>query len=64
MRQRHATRHRQALAQDVIDAIDSADESISVDIVEVEPGDWKDEVYRPEIAPRLARLYKKPGYKM
>lgn len=41
----------------------SSDDSISIDIQEVEPAKWK-EVYKVEIEPRMEKLYKKPGYKI
>jgi 4-oxalocrotonate tautomerase len=54
------------LAQDIVQAIrnntGSGDESVSVAIEEVPSRDWMDKVYRPEIAPAMQSLYKKPGY--
>lgn len=52
----------QQITRDVVSTLDSADASVSVAIEEVEPGDWLEQVYRPEIEPRIDRLYKKPGY--
>ena len=50
------------IVEDVVATLDSADESVSVDIQEVKPSDWLAKVYRPEIEPRMGKLYKKPGY--
>lgn len=50
------------ILEDVVTTLESADESVSIDIEEVKPGDWLQEVYRPEIEPRMGKLYKKPGY--
>jgi 4-oxalocrotonate tautomerase len=50
------------ITKNVVDLLDSDDASVSVAIEEVKPGDWLDTVYRPEIEPRMDRLYKKPGY--
>jgi len=54
------------LARDIVDAIrkriGSSEESVSVAIEEVASGEWMNKVYRPEIAPSMDRLYKKPGY--
>ena len=50
------------IVEDVVATLDSADESVSVDIEEVRPSDWLERVYRPEIEPRMGKLYKKPGY--
>lgn len=50
------------IVEHVVATLESADESVSVDIEEVKPSDWLENVYRPEIEPRMAKLYKKPGY--
>ncbi len=52
------------IAKDVMDVLDYGEESVSVAIEEVEPGDWAEKVYKPEIANNLDKLYKKPGYTM
>lgn len=38
------------------------DASVSVSIEDVEPKDWADKVYVPDIAGKWDSLYKKPGY--
>jgi len=57
---------KQALAEAMVQALKSAvgssDSSISVAIEDVAPEQWMQQVYEPEIAPRLESLYKKPGY--
>lgn len=50
------------ITEDLKSTLKSSDGSISVAIEEVDRADWLDEVYRPDIEPRLDRLYKKPGY--
>jgi 4-oxalocrotonate tautomerase len=50
------------IVKDVIESLDSSDESISVAIEEVSPQDWMAEVYNVQIAPNMSKLYKKPGY--
>ena len=50
------------ITRDVVTLLDSAADSVSVAIEEVKPGDWLEKVYRPEIEPRMDRLYKRPGY--
>lgn len=52
----------QRMAQALSETMGSSDGSISVAIEEVPSERWMDEVYAPEIAPNLDRLYKKPGY--
>lgn len=39
-----------------------ASAAVSVDLVPVEPDEWKDKVYLPLIVPRLEALIRKPGY--
>jgi 4-oxalocrotonate tautomerase len=39
-----------------------AEASVSVCIEDVEPDDWVEKVYRPDIIGRQDKLYKKPGY--
>ena len=36
--------------------------AVSVAIEDVEPADWTEKVYKPDIAAHWAALYKKPGY--
>ena len=38
------------------------DEAISVSIEDVEPKDWVEKVYRPDIQGKPKTIYKKPGY--
>lgn len=54
----------EAIVRDVVDIIVSGKESISVAIEEINPGDWKDKVYQPDIIEKSETLYKKPGYSM
>jgi len=37
-------------------------DSVSVAIEDVEPGDWVETVYKPDIIGKPDKLYKKPGY--
>jgi 4-oxalocrotonate tautomerase len=50
------------IVEDVVATLELGEESVSVAIEEVEPGDWLEEVYRPDIERRMDELYKKPGY--
>jgi 4-oxalocrotonate tautomerase len=38
------------------------EESVSVGIEDVEPNDWAEKVYKPDILARPETIYKKPGY--
>jgi 4-oxalocrotonate tautomerase len=53
-----------AIVQDVVTILGSDEESISVAIEDIPSGDWKEEVYDPEIRGKMKNLYKKPGYSM
>ena len=39
-----------------------AETSVSVSIEDVEPDDWVEKVYKPDIIGEPDKLYKKPGY--
>jgi len=59
-------RQKQALAQAVTQAVMSAlnygEESVSVSIEDVEPKDWTEQVYKPDIIGKPDTIYKQPGY--
>ena len=52
----------EAIASDVMNVLNYGEESVSVSMEEVEPHDWAEKVYKPDIANKLDQLYKKPGY--
>lgn len=57
---------KQALTAEIqkalMTAIGSTEKSISVAIEDVDPADWVEKVYKPEIVGKLELIYKKPGY--
>lgn len=57
-----------ALAADIAEVIirhlNSKDSSISVALNQVDPEEWKVQVWDTEIGPKLDELIKKPGYSM
>ena len=59
-------RQKQALAQAVTQAVVSAlnygEESVSVGIEDVEPKNWTEQVYQPDIIAKAETIYKQPGY--
>jgi 4-oxalocrotonate tautomerase len=57
------TRLAEAIVKDVVAIAKVGEEAVSVAIEEVEPGDWADKVYKPEILNGAGTLYKKPEYK-
>jgi 4-oxalocrotonate tautomerase len=46
----------------VIAGVGGGEQSVSVSIEDVEPGDWVEKVYKPDILGGRGTLYKKPGY--
>jgi len=50
------------IVKDVMDVLNYGEESVSVAIEEVEPEDWAEKVYQPDIQKKEEKLYKKPGY--
>ena len=59
-------RQKHALAQAVTEAVTSTlnygEESVSVGIEEVEPKNWTEQVYKPDIIAKAETIYKQPGY--
>ena len=57
---------KRALTAGIVDALKetmgASDDYITVGIEEVPAADWPRQVYKPEIADKRDRLYKKPGY--
>ncbi|HWJ29970.1 MAG TPA: tautomerase family protein [Flavisolibacter sp.] len=54
----------EALTKAAVSIIGLGEESFSVGIEEIEPEDWKEKVYIPDIIEKKETLYKEPGYKM
>jgi 4-oxalocrotonate tautomerase len=57
------TRLAEAIVKDVMTHLNSSEGSVSVTIEEVQQDDWTEQVYKPDIQDKWAKLYKKPGYK-
>jgi hypothetical protein len=55
---------RIAIVKDVMAIARVGDDAVSIAIEEVEPGDWADKVYKPDIINGRGEIYKKPGYKI
>jgi 4-oxalocrotonate tautomerase len=53
----------EAIVKDVMTHLNSGESSVSVTIEEVKQEDWTEQVYKPDIQSKWAKLYKKPGYK-
>ena len=56
------TRLADEIVKAVMSVLNYGEESVSVAIEEVEPQDWAEKVYKPEILGKPATIYKKPGY--
>ena len=56
------TRLAEAIVQDVMAIANVGDDAVSVAIEEVNPVDWTEKVYKPDIVNSAGKLYKKPGY--
>jgi 4-oxalocrotonate tautomerase len=50
------------IVKDVMRILNRKEEVISVALEEVDPRDWTDKVYIPDIQGKWNTLYKKPGY--
>ena len=51
-----------AITKDVMEILQYGEESVSVAMEEVQPGDWAEKVYKPDIRDKWNTVYKKPGY--
>jgi 4-oxalocrotonate tautomerase len=58
------TRLAEAIAKNVMDILNYGEESVSVALEEIQPQDWAEKVYQPDIINNAEQLYKKPGYTM
>jgi 4-oxalocrotonate tautomerase len=50
------------IVKDVTAIANCKEDAVSVSIEEVQPADWAEKVYKPEIQSNWEKLYKKPGY--
>lgn len=59
---------KKKLAEEIVKTsmpiVNYGEDAFSVTIEEIEPRDWAEKVYKPEIAGQKDKLYKEPGYKM
>ena len=60
--QRDKARLAEAVTKAVMDVLHYGEESVSVGIEDVQPADWGEKVYRPDILSKPETIYKKPGY--
>ena len=50
------------IVKDVMSVLHAGEASISVAIEEINPEDWAEQVYKPDIHDKRQNLYKEPGY--
>jgi len=58
------TRLAEAIVKDVMDVLNCGEEPVSLAIEEINPADWAEKVYKPQIINGLWKLYKTPGYRI
>lgn len=52
----------EAIRQSLLTILKSSEESISIAVEEIQPEDWIEAVYKPDIESKQDKLYKKPDY--
>jgi len=50
------------ITKDVVSILGYGEEAVSVAFEEIQPQDWTEKVYNPEIRDKWEMVYKKPGY--
>jgi 4-oxalocrotonate tautomerase len=60
--ERQKARMAEAVTKAVMSSLGYGEESVSVSVEEVAPGDWTEKVYKPDILGGPGKLYTKPGY--
>jgi 4-oxalocrotonate tautomerase len=56
------TQLTERITRDVVEAFGVGESSVSVSFQEVDPQEWTEAVYKPDILNGPGKLYKKPGY--
>ncbi len=56
------TRLAQEITKDVMSILHYGEEAVSVAFEEIQPQDWMEKVYKPDIQSQWKNVYKKPGY--
>jgi 4-oxalocrotonate tautomerase len=52
------------IVKDVMSVLNYGEDAVSVAFEEINPPDWAEKVYQPDILGNPEKLYKKPGYTM
>jgi 4-oxalocrotonate tautomerase len=56
------TRIAEEVTRAIMTGANCGEQAVSVSIEDIQPNDWVDQVYKPDIIGRPHTLYKKPGY--
>jgi 4-oxalocrotonate tautomerase len=51
-----------AITDSIVKIVDADEKYVSIAVEDVNPKDWAEKVYRPDILEKQNTLYKKPGY--
>jgi 4-oxalocrotonate tautomerase len=60
--EKQKARLAEEITKAVMATLNYGEESVSVAMEEIEPNDWTEKVYKPDILAKPEILYKKPGY--
>ena len=60
--EKQKTRLAEEITKAVTSTLNYGDESVSVALEEIDPKDWTEKVYKPDILGKPETIYKKPGY--
>jgi 4-oxalocrotonate tautomerase len=60
--ERQKAKLSEEITKAVMTVLNYVEESVSVAMEEVEPDQWMDKVYKPDILGKSKQIYKKPGY--
>jgi 4-oxalocrotonate tautomerase len=60
--EREKARLAQEITKSVTAVLKLGEESVSVGIQDIEPADWPEKVYTPDILGKPETIYKRPGY--
>ncbi|QPC91825.1 tautomerase family protein [Mesorhizobium sp. INR15] len=60
--EQHKAGIAEAVTKAIMESAGSAERSISVSVEDIQPEEWVEQVYRPDIMEKMDLVYKKPGY--
>ena len=60
--EKQKARLAEEITKAVMATLNYGEELVSVAMEEIEPNDWTEKVYKPDILAKPETLYKKPGY--